>query len=510
MNNVPTAAAIYCRLSLDKNDDQKAVRRQEDECRALAGRKGWPVVEVYVDNDISASDPRKKRPQYDRMLADIKAGKIDAIICWHTDRLTRQPRQLEEIIDIADKHGTALATVQGDIDLGTPNGRMVARMLGAAARQEVEQKSERQKAKNRQLVKEGRPRVGGGRAFGFEPDGITHVPHEAEAIRWATRHVIEGGSLASIIKKWNAEELRTARGRSWGYPSLTALLTRWKNAGIVQHDKKPVEGVEAVWKEIVDRDALLAVRAILSDPARRTNKDTARKHMLSGIITCGKCGTRMRWGRMTTRAGVDYELYVCRNNDPTCRVSILKDVAEEAVIERVASVLGTSGLRFYVSAGGDARKVADLRRRRAELRARVDKIKSADIEEGDKLEMLAARKAERVELDEQITRLTERDVLTALLLDLALSVDYSESVAKVRERFEAMDLDRRRMVIRSTTTISVAPARKGVRPTRALARERIKMRTLVFGTDRLDPDDPFADPDELYREAVDRGEKMPI
>lgn len=501
--HTPTAAAIYARLSLDKNDDRKAVQRQEEECRALAARKGWPVSDVYVDNDLSASDPRKKRPEYERMLADVKAGRIDAIICWHTDRLTRQPRQLEEIIDMAEAHGTALATVQGDIDLGTANGRMVARMLGAAARQEVEQKSERQKAKNRQLVQEGKPRVGGGRAFGFEPDGITHREHEAEAIRWATRHVIEGGSLASIIKKWNAEELLTTRKRPWGYPSLTALLTRWKNAGIVQHNGEPVEGVEAVWAPIVKRDELMAVRAILSDPNRRTNKDTALKHVLSGIITCRRCGGKMRWGKTTTRAGVPYEVYQCRNNVMPCRVSILKDLAEEAVFQRVATILGTSSLRHYVKHSGDATAIATLRRERAELRARVEKIKAADIEEGDKLEMLAARKAERVALDEKIARLTERDALTALLMDLAdVTGDWREAVETVRERFEAMDLDRKRTVIRSTLTVSVEPANKGVRATRELARERIKMRTLVFGTDRPDPDDPFADPDELAAEAV--------
>lgn len=75
---------------------------------------------------------------------------------WHVDRLTRSPRELEDVIDLADRHGVELATVSGEIDLATPTGRMVARMLGAAARHEAEHKAERQKRQRRQAAEAGR------------------------------------------------------------------------------------------------------------------------------------------------------------------------------------------------------------------------------------------------------------------------------------------------------------------------------------------------------------------
>ena len=77
------------------------------------------------------------------------------IACWHVDRLTRAPRELEDVIDLADRHGVELATCTGEIDLATPTGRLVARMLGAAARHESEHKAERQRRQARQAAEQG-------------------------------------------------------------------------------------------------------------------------------------------------------------------------------------------------------------------------------------------------------------------------------------------------------------------------------------------------------------------
>jgi site-specific DNA recombinase len=141
---------------LDREGAGLGVARQEEEdCRALAQRLEWTVAQVYVDNDTSAYSG-KPRPAWERLLADVRAGAVTAVIVWHVDRLTRSPRELEDVIDLADRHGLALATVTGDVDLATPTGRMVARMLGAAARHESEHKAVRQRRQARQAAEAGR------------------------------------------------------------------------------------------------------------------------------------------------------------------------------------------------------------------------------------------------------------------------------------------------------------------------------------------------------------------
>jgi site-specific DNA recombinase len=97
MESSPRRAAIYCRISHDKTGAGLGVERQEQDCRELAGRLGWSVTEVFCDNDLSAYSG-KQRPRYQAMLEAIRAGRMDAVLAWHTDRLHRSPIELEEYI----------------------------------------------------------------------------------------------------------------------------------------------------------------------------------------------------------------------------------------------------------------------------------------------------------------------------------------------------------------------------------------------------------------------------
>jgi len=89
-------AAIYCRISQDRAGAGLGVTRQQDDCRALCERRGWEVIEVYADNDVSAYSG-KVRPAWQRLIGDVQAGNIDAVVGWHVDRLTRSPRELEDV-----------------------------------------------------------------------------------------------------------------------------------------------------------------------------------------------------------------------------------------------------------------------------------------------------------------------------------------------------------------------------------------------------------------------------
>ena len=74
------------------------------DCRALAERRGWVVAQEYVDNDQSAYRG-KRRPEYGRMMEDLKDGFIDAVVVWHLDRLTRHPAELESFFDAMSSGG---------------------------------------------------------------------------------------------------------------------------------------------------------------------------------------------------------------------------------------------------------------------------------------------------------------------------------------------------------------------------------------------------------------------
>ncbi|HEY8111252.1 MAG TPA: recombinase family protein, partial [Actinomycetes bacterium] len=311
-----TRAGIYVRISQDRAGAGLGVQRQETDCRALAERKGWEVAGVYPDNDVSAYSG-KPRPEWERLNADVRAGAIDAIVCWHVDRLTRSPRELEDVIDLADRLGLGLATVTGEIDLATPTGRMVARMMGAAARHEAEHKAERQARQHRQAAEAGKVSGGGTRPFGYAEDRVTVVEPEAEIIRECARRVLVGEGLTSVCRDLAVRDVRTPTGNRWRRNTLRQLLASARISGRREHTSRsswsgtrPLLGEitkEAVWPAIITPVESDRLRAILSSPDRRkVGAVTGRRYLLSGILRCGKCGHGLVG---SPRAGVPR--YVC-------------------------------------------------------------------------------------------------------------------------------------------------------------------------------------------------------
>ena len=114
-------AAISVRISDDRTGAGLGVARQEEDCRELLKRLGVEVGEVYIDNDVSATR-KKPRPAYTRLLADVKDGRWSTVAVWHTDRLTRSPKEIEQWIELAEGLASPVAVqtvTSGVLELNT-------------------------------------------------------------------------------------------------------------------------------------------------------------------------------------------------------------------------------------------------------------------------------------------------------------------------------------------------------------------------------------------------------
>ncbi|MCE5290856.1 MAG: recombinase family protein, partial [Nocardiaceae bacterium] len=249
-----TTAAVYLRQSLDVTGEGVAVARQREDCLRLCAEKGWTPSE-YLDNDTSAT--KGKRPGYLRMLDDIRAGTVQAVVAWDLDRLHRRPVELEEFINLADAHRLALATVSGDVDLSTAQGRLVARLKGSVARHEIEHKSDRQKRAAKQLADVGAPKWK--TAFGYTDDYQPH-PIEAPLVRDAYEALLSGTSLKGIAAGLNANGMTGRTGKPWTHSTVSLFLRAPRNAGLREHNKVIVG--PGTWPGLVSEETF---RAALAD-----------------------------------------------------------------------------------------------------------------------------------------------------------------------------------------------------------------------------------------------------
>src|SRR5207244_2654759 len=128
-----------------------------------------------------------------------------------------------------------MASVAGDVDLATHDGRFHARILGAVARKESDDKSRRIRRKMDELAKAGKLSGGGSRPFGYEDDRLTIRKAEAALIRQAAQRVMAGDSLRAIVSDWNAAGHRTTQGKVWRPNVLRRVLVSGRIAGMREH-----------------------------------------------------------------------------------------------------------------------------------------------------------------------------------------------------------------------------------------------------------------------------------
>lgn len=436
--------AIYVRISED-DGSAKGVGRQEEDCRKLAASRGWPVAHVYVDNDVSASNG-KVRPQYQALLRAIEHGEIDALVVWDVDRLTRTPRELEDIIELADRHSLALGNVGGEIDLSTPQGRMMARIKGTVARHEIEQMSRRIRRQSDQRAANGSPH--GPVSYGFQRVDGRDIVFEPEAaiVRELARRILAGDSLRSIAADLRSRGVTPPRAE-WKSQTIRVILTRPSIAGMRKH-RGTIVG-ETNGEAVLDRDTFDRLTAFFNSPSRKI-EGTGRPacHLLTGIAVCGICGGKMRVipARVTTKGYQNKAAYNCRDCFKTYR--------DQASVDALVSDLITARLsapEFIAGfSSGDGAAETDARNALAAIDAKLDNASDAYADGTIELAQLA-RITERLR--------TERERFAAALADaMPRTLPAILSGDNPADRWATAPLEVRRTAVDALMTVTILPA----------------------------------------------------
>ena len=408
------AAAIYARISSDPSGAALGVERQVKDCRALAAGRGWVVAEEYVDNDLSAF-AGKRRPAYEQLVTDLADGVRDAVIVYNLDRLTRQPIQLEEFVATCQAAGVhQLATVTADIDLGNDDGLFMARIFAAFAAKESGRRSARVLRKMAANAEAGLPHGGSRRPFGYEDDKITVREPEAQIIRETVDRYLAGESVRSLTAWLQDSGVATVSGTPWRTPTVSAMVASARIAGLREH--RGVLVGPAVWSAIITAEQHRRVRALAAQKAS-SGRRAPRRYLLSGLLVCGKCGSRLYSSvRVTTRR---YVCFASPDHGGCGRLTIVADPVETLVTAGVLHRLDTPQLADALA--GRTQRDAALNALTATVTEDQAQLGELATAYGDKFitmrDWLAAKKPIETRIDtaqRRITRSTHGDALRGL------------------------------------------------------------------------------------------------
>ncbi|HZF89025.1 recombinase family protein [Streptomyces sp.] len=294
---------IYTRISRDDEGDALGVARQQQDCERLADLRSWQAVKVYEDNDVSAFKRNVVRNEFELMLKDLRAGLIDGIVAYDLDRLARQPRDLERLIEIYDERPRLeFATVTNDVNIGSSDGRTMARVMVAFANKSSHDSSRRIKRKHLELAQQGKD-SGGPAPYGWRKDDRTKTDPEAvKAIREAQREILAGVRIGTIRTRWQEQGLGNPREgtKRMAHHHVEHILTNPRLVGyrtyrgeiLYGEDGQPVMGE---WEPINTLEEWEAVCAAIAERKQKhPGRSLARKYLLSGIARCGLCKTKIR------------------------------------------------------------------------------------------------------------------------------------------------------------------------------------------------------------------------
>ncbi len=361
---LPVRCAIYTRKSTDEGLDMAFnsldAQREAGEAFVLSRKhEGWTCLEArYDDGGYSGGDIN--RPALKRLMADIEAGGIDAVVCYKVDRLSRSLLDFSRLIEVFDRHRVMFVSVTQPINTADSSGRLMLNVLLSFAQFEREMIADRTRDKMAAARKKGKW-TGGFPVLGYDvhPDGgkLMVNEEEAEAVRQIFTLYLDFGSQQATAaelnrrgwctKSWTTKDGTPHEGVDFDKNHVARLLSNPLYVGKVglRGQVFPGEHPAIVDQELYDRvQARLATNNVSGGAVTKNRYG----HLLRGLLHCTACGCAMS-PSVTRRKGRVHRYYVCGNAAKhgwkSCpHPSLPAGQIEGAVVERIACIGRDPGL----------------------------------------------------------------------------------------------------------------------------------------------------------------------
>jgi site-specific DNA recombinase len=350
---------LYLRVSTLQQVDKESLSNQESRLKAYCKANGYQIYRIYKDAGVSAKDT--KRPALESLLQDIRNKKIEAVIVTKLDRITRSLRDLIKLLELFQTYGVKFISISQNLDTTGSIGRFTVHLLGLVAQLERETTAERVAEDMYHRVLSDGKWNGGVIPFGYttrqrvinelrekgvEENKIVEIankiapkpkqlyidPKEAEIVKKIYQLYLEHKSLRKVTHLLNIEN-KTRKNGSWATTSVRRILTNPTYVGKIWYGKRKTDVItgkltstkRADWKivngkhkPIIQEELFNEVQEILEAKTLKPTR-TSKVYLLSGILKCGKCGSRMHGYTYVKKingkpTGKSYFYYKCHNH----------------------------------------------------------------------------------------------------------------------------------------------------------------------------------------------------
>ena len=411
-------AGIYIRVSTeDQAREGFSLGEQQEKLEQLCKYKDYKVFKIYKDAGISAKD-MEHRSAFQQMLQDMRAGKINYIVAYKLDRVTRSVKDLEVLISDLEKHNCYLVCDRDDVNTSTANGRFFVRMLTVLSQLEIEIVSERTKFGLTGAIKSGH--IPGTCPLGYKRDESKKI-----IIDETTKDVIlrifniylEGKSFQTIANILNEEKVLTPK--NWTDATIEKIINNKIYGGDYERYKRVAkeQGIETVvYHDVVEP---IITRAMYEDVQRQKEINQRaycrdRIYIFMQKLVCPKCGKTMTCKGAGGKKK-KYMYYHCED----CKLYIREDLVEQEIMPLIMGLIEydmTVKKYFYpVLADKKENDTSKLDKEISSLQSQKNRIKEAylkgivqveDFSEDykvieEKLNVLEQKRLETIDLNKQ-------------------------------------------------------------------------------------------------------------
>lgn len=309
--------AIYCRVSTEEQATEGfSIHAQKDKLTKYAESNDWDIVDYYVDDGISGKN-LNERPEVSRLIEDVKKGRINNVLIYKLDRLTRSVKDLIYLIELFDSHNCTFNSQTEKIDTSNAVGRMFVKIIGIFAEFERENLAERVTFGYEQKTKEGNYTNCNG-VYGYDylvGKGKLKVnKDEAIYVRKIFNWYLNGDSMLKIAKKLKDLNVPTKRGGHWNQSTINSILNNPLYIGNVRYGVNKKNNFEVVGKDItgiIDKDMFYGVQELMKRRKKFHNKKySSDDTYYFRVLRCSYCNGKYH-ARQQIQGGKKYITYRC-------------------------------------------------------------------------------------------------------------------------------------------------------------------------------------------------------